>query len=296
MNIYRSLVPLGKKTAVALGYFDGVHKGHKAVIDKTVELAKKMSLTSAVFTFDFSSQRPSGKGFSDIMDFDLKVRVIEKMGIEEYFAIDFSEIFSLEGKDFVDKILSHGCLNAALVCCGSDFRFGQGRNCGVEQLKKLCGPHGIQVFVVDEVYDKGAVSTTRIKRFIETGKIEAAGRLMGRPYITCGAVAESYPFSEVSNCQVVRSFLPLGFVGPKSGEYQGEARVGDETFGAITFVADIGEIKRFESYIVDFDGDPNSLEISLLRAIKTENAEKTEDERIEFIKSEIDRLRMRSYS
>ncbi|MBQ3948511.1 MAG: riboflavin biosynthesis protein RibF, partial [Ruminococcus sp.] len=122
-----------QKRAVALGLFDGVHLGHRAVIKKPAEL-KENGFIPAVFTFDNTSLvRKQGRSIEYIYTDSYKHRLIRSLGIEEVFSEDFQSLKSLSGEEFAEEILCRQ-MRAAHVCCGNDFRFGKNAACGAQEL------------------------------------------------------------------------------------------------------------------------------------------------------------------
>jgi len=235
MDIHKGLTPVGIKTSVALGYFDGMHRGHEEIIKQTIDYAKQMRLCATVFTFDFSDSRPGEKGRGDLFSRETKYREMEKLGIELVVEAPFSEIRNMSGKGFIVNVLGHGCLNAAVVSCGEDFRFGNGRNCGAEVMERFSGSRGIRVNVVPFVVDEGVISTTRIKRLVAAGDIPAAARLLGRPYVIAlpsekKNIGTGINFSTVS--QRVDAALDL----PKFGVYTSRTEVGGVWLDSVTYL------------------------------------------------------------
>ena len=235
MEIHKGLTPVRTKTSVALGYFDGMHRGHMEIMKQTVDYAKRMRLRSTVFTFDFFSARPGEKGFGDLFSKKEKYAEMERLGIDLIVEVSFAEIRGMSGKAFVGKVLGHGCLNAAMVSCGEDFRFGKGRDSDTETMKRLAGSRGIRVNIVPFVIDDGVISTTRIKRLLFAGDVPAAARLLGRPYLidlptVKKEIGVGINFSSTS--QELDSSLEL----PKFGVYRSRALVDGSWLDAVTYI------------------------------------------------------------
>ena len=114
--------PPKKKTAVALGYFDGLHLGHVYVIGKALS---QKELAPAVFTFNCDTTLPKFAKQEDIISFENKREMLEKMGVEYLYAPDYAEVCGLSYEQFVSEILVKK-LNAGFACCGESFRFGKG--------------------------------------------------------------------------------------------------------------------------------------------------------------------------
>ena len=182
MNILNTLAPVGAPngSAVALGYFDGVHLGHRRVLGAAVEYAAAHGLTSAAFTFSL----PGGQSLKGgrILSAGQKHARVAALGITAYMEPPFESFRSLSPEDFVNKILVE-CFAAKAVFCGDNFTFGAYAAGNVDRLKELCAPLGIAVTIVDMAqYGGQTVSSTRIRAALEEGRIEDANAMLGAPY------------------------------------------------------------------------------------------------------------------
>ena len=182
MQIYQSLTPICAPhgSAVALGYFDGVHCGHRAVLGETVDCARANGLTAAAFTFEL----PAGSTLKGgrILSLAQKHARVASLGIEQYQEAPFDAFRSLTPEDFVQKVLVD-CFRARELFCGDNFTFGARAAGNVEQLRALCAPLGIGVHIVPMAqYGGQTVSSTRIRAALEEGRIADANAMLGAPY------------------------------------------------------------------------------------------------------------------
>ena len=182
MNILNTLAPVcaPNGSAVALGYFDGVHLGHRRVLGAAVEYAAAHGLTPAAFTFSL----PGGQSLKGgrILSAGQKHARVAALGITAYMEPPFESFRSLSPEDFVNKILVE-CFAAKAVFCGDNFTFGAYAAGNVDRLKELCAPLGIAVTIVDMAqYGGQTVSSTRIRAALEEGRIEDANAMLGAPY------------------------------------------------------------------------------------------------------------------
>ena len=182
MQLYNTLdgLTLSGGSAVAMGYFDGIHLGHRNVLGSAVDCAHQQGLTAAVFTFSL----PGGDRLKGgrILSSDLKHARMESLGIQAYVEPPFEEIRSLSPEEFVEKVLV-GCFHARAVFCGDNFTFGARAAGNVALLEALCEPLGIAVKVVPMAqYGGRTVSSTRIRAALEEGRIEDANAMLGVPY------------------------------------------------------------------------------------------------------------------
>ena len=182
MQLYNTLdgLTLSGGSAVAMGYFDGIHLGHRNVLGSAVDCACQQGLTAAVFTFSL----PGGDRLKGgrILSSDLKHARMESLGIQAYVEPPFEEIRSLSPEEFVEQVLV-GCFHARAVFCGDNFTFGARAAGNVALLETLCEPRGIAVNVVPMAqYGGRTVSSTRIRAALEEGRIEDANAMLGAPY------------------------------------------------------------------------------------------------------------------
>ena len=291
--------PLNIKTAVAVGYFDGIHLGHRMILKTAEEYAERMGLHSAVFTFDMTAKRISGKGSGDLISAQLKKKLIADLGIDYYVCPAFESICDLSGNEFVDRILSVKCLNAAVVVCGTDFRFGKNRECGVRELAKLCGPYGIQVFPQDPVtLDGEKVSSTRIKTALQKGNIQLVNRLLGYNYSVMGTVINGNHKANELGFPTANIRFPEGCVLPQKGVYISDTDIDGFRFRGITNIGTRPTLTDdtetvVETHLIDFDEDLYGFDITveLLKYIRPEQKFSTVDELVETVKMNIETAR-----
>ena len=291
--------PLNIKTAVAIGYFDGIHLGHRLILQTAVDFAKQMNLCPAVFTFDMSSSRVPGKGSEDLITAKAKKKQISGLGIEYYVCPPFVEIRELSGKEFVDRILSAKCLNAAVVVCGTDFRFGKNRECGIKELAKLCGPYGIQVFPQEPVMlDGERVSSTRIKNALKKGNIQLVNRLLGYTYSVTGTVVHGNHMAHGFGFPTANIMFPKGCVLPQKGVYITDTQVDEFRFRGITNIGTRPTVTDdeeavVETHLIDADEDLYGYEITveLLKFVRPEQKFDSVEELVDTVKMNIESAR-----
>ena len=156
-------------TAIALGFFDGLHKGHRRVILSAVE-QKKNGLLPVCFTFAQSPKEVLGKSSKGaLMTTEDKLKTLESLGIEHTFSPDFKKLMNMSAKDFVEKII-FGDLNAKFVVCGFNYRFGKNGEGDTDLLKKLCDENGTKLKVIEPERDDGDVVSYTYPLACERGK------------------------------------------------------------------------------------------------------------------------------
>ena len=299
MIITDSLQPLGVKNAVAIGYFDGMHRGHMSVLRQALEQAAGYSLSSAILTFDMSRTRSPGKGSRDLTSAGFRQKKAEELGFDYYIDLDFASISDMTEKEFVSRILGRGCLNAAVVVCGENFRFGKGRSGDVKSLRRLCGPYGIRVVSVEPLlYGGDAISTSRIKKLIENGDVATAAKLLGYPYFIEGTVVEGNRLAHTLGFPTANMDLSPSLVCPRRGVYLSRTEVDGQQWKSITNIGvrptvteDV--IPVCETHLVDFEGDlyGKELKTELFKFIRPEKQFSSVEELKETVLQNVDYAR-----
>lgn len=278
METLRTIAPLSKNSAAALGYFDGVHLGHLAVIGAALNKARERTLAPAVLSFDMSSRRARGKGARDLITIAERIRLIEQTGAESLLLPDFSLIADLDCESFVDEILGEGCLSAKYVCCGADFRFGRGREGGAEELRALCEARGIELEIIKEVSAAGGpVSTTRIKEAAAAGDMELAAALLGRPYGLMLEVVKGKRLARRLGFPTINQPFPEDITRPRFGVYASRAVLEGRSYGAISNLGVRPTVREngaaaLETHIFGFEGEAygESVLVELLSFMRDE--------------------------
>lgn len=269
--------PPAEKTAVALGYFDGLHHGHIGVIGAALRQRTERGFSPAVFTFNCDTTLPKFKSPEDIISFENKRERLEKLGVEYLYAPDFAEVCNLAEEDFVSEILK-GRLNAGFACCGRNFRFGLGGHGTPERLQAIGGRYGISVEIVEDVcLDGKLISSSHIRELIRKGEIEEANRLLGYelwfrlPVVYGNGVARTMSFPTINQ------IIPTTNIIPKFGVYGSYVEIGGRQYRGITnigirptVVSGGGTV--METHILDFEGDlyGQNIAISLCRFLRPE--------------------------
>lgn len=277
MRVIKTTERLGEPCCAALGYFDGVHIGHAAVIEAAKKRANELGTELAVFTFYFEGERLPSKGGLDIFAAAERLNRLSRLGVDTVYMLPFSEIRSLTGERFVKKLLCE-TMRAKAVFTGPDFTFGCGGDCDAAELARLCGLSGIEATVCGEVTMDGLkVSSTAIKDLLLAGEIEKANRMLGFDYGFSLPVVEGDKRGRELGYATANQVLPAGVIAPKSGVYASKILIDKEVYNAITnighrptFYADAAGL--IETHIFYFDGDlyGQYLTLSLSRFLREE--------------------------
>ncbi len=265
--------------AVALGLFDGMHIGHRAVISKVLDAD---GLTATVLSF--SDEKTLPKNAARLQTLADRCDCIEKTGADELVLADFSAICTLSPAEFVKNVLKEQ-LHAALVSCGENFRFGSGGTGDVALLKTLCDAEGIRVIVAETVLcDHEPVSSSRIRNALSYGDIPLANRLLGHPFSLGGTVEHGDGRGTALGFPTINLPLKPGFAVPQHGVYLSTVEVDGFVHSALT---NIGVRPTFENNvplcetsIFDYSGDlyAKELRVSLVRFLREERTFSSEND------------------
>lgn len=261
--------------AVALGVFDGLHIGHRAVISAVCGVrhaaATAPFLTSCVFSLtDVPKAHARLTTESEIDD------VCETLGADEWLAVPFADVCSLSPEQFVTDVLHHR-LHAKVVCCGENYRFGKNGAGDAATLVALCRPLDITVRVIPSVnVDGEAVSTTRILEALSGGDMPTVRRLSGRPYRIVQAVSHGNHIGRTWGFPTINQTLPDTAL-PRLGVYASMVVIGGVCHRAVTNVGihpTVGGAPKplAETWIDGFDGDVygDTLAVELVRFLRDE--------------------------
>ena len=204
---------------VALGYFDGVHLGHRAIIDTARREAEERGGCPGVWMI---SSRGGGykKDSPRITCESEKYALLYEAGAKYAVVHAFSEVRGLSGEEFVRLVLKEA-LRVSCVVCGKNFRFGKGASMDSDALRTLCRDAGIDAVVVPHVTDVcgETVSSTKIRRLIAEGEAEAAGLMLGRPYSFTSPVLEGKRLGRTIGFPTINQVPAQGRLLPKNGVY-----------------------------------------------------------------------------
>lgn len=219
MRCYYDLFSGDRPAAVALGFFDGVHKGHRSVIELAVD-QRHNGLLPVCLTFSESPKSViSGKDIPVIMTAGDKVRVLESIGVAKAVFADFRKLMNLSAEQFVRDVLI-GTLNAKKLFCGFNYRFGKNAEGNTELLRKLCAKYHIELVVLPPSEDDGeVVSSTLIKRLISEGSVRRANRLLCGEFGFSSPVEHGKRLGRTLGTPTINQPLIKGLVVPKFGVY-----------------------------------------------------------------------------
>ncbi len=252
---YKPGVQIGEKTAVALGYFDGVHAGHRRLLATAKRVAKEKGLLFTVFTF---SAKVGVKENRLIYSNEQKLSLFESLGVEAVVLTDFADISGISSKDFVLKCLfkDMGC-RAAIA--GFDFRYGKGRTGDIASLKNELSDLGASCVIEPEHKIKGEkISSSKIKELLALGKVEAAREFLGHPYQLICEVEHGRGIGRKLGFPTVNTRLSLDRAELLRGVYRTAVEISGNLYTGVT---NVGTCPTFEernvhaeTYIVGYSG------------------------------------------
>lgn len=277
IDITNSSLPAGEKTAVALGYFDGLHLGHVGVIRAAMG---QPGLKPAVFTFNCDTTLPKFRGPEDIISYENKVELMDKMGVRYIYAPDFAEVCGLTDEEFVRDILVRK-LNAGFACCGRNFRFGKG-GCGTpERLAEIGAKYGMRAEVVQDVcLDGQMISSTRIREHIRRGEIQQANRLLGYDLWYRLPVVRGNEIGRTLSFPTINQIIPDTNIIPRYGVYKSYVEVGGKQYHGVTNIGVKPTVENrhdgsgavMETHIIGYEGDlyGQMIAVALVRFLRPE--------------------------
>jgi len=251
---------LPRETVLTVGIFDGVHLGHRRIVEMVCEAAKRRGWLAAAMTFDPHPAEVVAPGSRPVLltTADQRIELLDSLGLDVLvIADDLRPLFALEPEAFVAEVLA-GTLRAGHVVEGPDWTFGRGRRGDVRLLRELGGRHGFDVTEVPWfVVNDRRVSSTAIRAMLRDGDVSAAAGFLGRRYFADGTVVAGAGRGQAlgvptANIATVNELLPA------TGVYAGSARVGRHTYAAAIFLgraATFGETApTFEAHLIGFAG------------------------------------------
>ncbi len=285
MEILQELIPSPTPTSAALGYFDGVHRGHQAVIAEAVAAAKAQGLRSTVFTLQQSPRvLLLGEKPQNIMTTEDKLSVLEALGVEQVYLIDFAAVRQITAEDFVEKILRDR-FHARHLSCGFNYHFGAGAAGSGEMLEDMCRTYGISVFARPRItFEEMPISSTRIRKSILQGQIEEVNAMLGRPYGFFLPVIHGEQVGRTWGTPTLNQAFPEGLVQPLFGVYASRVTIDGSLWCGVTNIGvrpTVGSRSvLIETWMPDYHGPDlygQTLRVDLLRFIRPERRFDTTD-------------------
>lgn len=285
--------------AVALGNFDGVHRGHREIIKRTVEAARRRSRDAVVYTFDPHPREVlnAAPKVPRITTLTERARILEHLGIDVLILAEFTrEYASQSPRDFIHHILVEE-LGAEDVFIGENYRFGKGRS-GTPQLLKELGPElGFRVHIVPVVMVGDArVSSSRIRDHLLKGDICEANRLLGHEFTVEGRVIHGHHRGHKLGFPTA-NIKPEPKLVPPDGVYAAYCKVNDSLYPAVMNIGSNPTFKdrkvSYEVHLLDFSGElyGTTIKVYLVDRLRGEEAFESVEELRAQIEKDVNRCR-----
>jgi len=267
--------------AVALGTFDGVHLGHRRVIEAALDAGP----TPTVVTFDPHPRTALGNQVELLSTLERRLELIAELGVQETLVVEFNlELARLEPEEFAERLLRP--IGAEVIAAGANFRFGRGRSGDLELLGRL----GFDVRPVPLVE---SASSTQIRRLLRAGEVERAAKLLGRPDEVEGLVVSGDARGGTLGFPTANLRTDPELLVPANGIYAGA--VGEHRAAVSIGVNPHygGDERRVEAFLLDFEGDlyGQRLVVELWQRLREERAFESEQELVEAIAKDVERTR-----
>lgn len=245
-------------TAVALGFFDGVHLAHQKIIQTTVKFRKTRRLIPTVFTFKIDTSIPNKRNVKYILSDESKIEIFKKHGVEQVYIPPFSELADISSTDFFYEVLLKK-FKAKVIICGYDYTYGKGAKGSIDELMELCVQNNIELVVVNPMQaDNVIVSSSLIRDFLVNGELKRANTLLGYNYFIKGVVCYGNQLGRTIGFPTANISLDENQIIPKYGVYRTIVYVDDRVFLGLTNVGVKPTIKGerspiAETYILGLD-------------------------------------------
>ena len=249
------------KTAITLGKFDGVHLGHRKLMNKVLK-AKEDGCIPTVFTFDkFPSQLLKNQQITSVLLEEEKQQLLAELGMERYVLFPFHEkTASMEPEEFVEEILVK-TMKIEKLYVGTDFHFGKGRRGDVFLLDEMAKKHGFYFEVVEKrMYQGDEVSSSRIRNCIAGGHMEDVTAMLGMPYQISGEIIHGRSLGHKIGVPTINQAVPEGKILPRFGVYCANVFIDGKNYQGIANVGSKPTVQDELIYGVEthlFDCDKN---------------------------------------
>lgn len=259
MQTFQEIFPEQQNTAAALGFFDGLHRGHRRVLSLAVK-QEQCGLIPLCLTFTESPKAvTSGKSFSYLMTVEDKLRALEELGIRHTVTADFRSLMYLSAEQFFFDILL-ARLRVRELFCGFNYRFGRNAEGDIVLLQRLCDQNGVGITVVPPETLRGEmISSTVIKRLIVEGDIKTANEMLGERFGVSAEIVHGKQLGRKMGVPTLNQRMNPQLVTPRFGVYaslvtlaNGERYCGVTNIGVKPTVG--GDKPLWETWMPDYCG------------------------------------------
>ena len=271
--------------AVTVGNFDGIHKGHQALINETREISTKNNVESLIFTFSkLPKEIFSPDTVQRLYDNKTKESILSSYKIDTLLSIDFNEIKDFSADFFCEEILIKE-LNARYLIVGENFKFGKDRSGDIEKLREYDSKNAFELIVPElETYDGTKISSSRVRNLLNQGNIIGARECLGRDYMLSGTVVSGEKLGRKLGYPTAN--IKLKYDYPLDGVYLTRTVIDEKSYIGLASLGNKptfnGSEKILEVFILDFDEDiySQNIEVYFLEEIRKQIKFSNEDELI----------------
>lgn len=283
-------------TCLAIGAFDGLHKGHQLIIKQAIKIARKNNYPAAVLSFHphplkiIAGKNPPPA----VVSRRQKISLLAEMGVDYYFEQEFNQEFAhLRAENFINDILIDK-IRVNTIVVGDDFRFAYKNEGNVDILREMGKLHNFKAEIISQLHaSDDRISSTRIRKLLKAGELKQAKKLLGRPYQICGKVIHGKKRGRTMGFPTANLKLEADYALPPEGVYAVKVNIDQQEYiGA----ANLGynptfnnqEIS-FEVYLLDFKKDiyGKRLCVDLIEFIRGERQFKNKEELINQMQQDI---------
>ena len=273
------------KTAIVLGTFDGLHKGHRAVIDKA------RGFYTVAVTFDIPPKVSLGVPTELLMLPQDKADGLKKLGVSEIHALNFSEMANFSPEDFFYYIKDK--FSPSLIACGFNYRFGKDAVGNAKTLKNLCDKNGIEFRCAESVGGEKPISSSELRAMIAAGNVAGANKQIFGGFGFTGQVIHGNSRGKSFGFPTANQAFPRSLVKPLFGVYKSKVIIDGAEYASITNIGVRPTYKTdfigCETFIKDFSGDIYSKKITLkfIGFVRAEKKFSSCEELIKAVKEDI---------
>ena len=292
-----------KPLVLAIGVFDGVHKGHRKLLNEAIQLAEQLDAVPAALTFDPHPRSVLHPAAPVVLLLDLaeRIRLLRQIGMQVAAVADFTPAFAdTDPVDFLEQLFRQVPRLAGVVV-GSQWRFGKGGSGNADLLKKYASEHNFAVSAVPELeINNMTVSASTIRRLIANGELDAAERLLGYRYGITGNVANGYGIAGSKLACPTANIEPSCGVLPPDGVYAGLVTFEEQRYVAAvnigiapTYGRAADTRRRIEAHLLDFSGNlyGKRVHLTLGRYLRSEQCFASEEALRKQIASDVENIR-----
>jgi len=308
MKIHREALPNTLPAAAcAMGMFDGVHLGHRMILDNAIRRAKILGIPSVVFSFANHPQLLLSKTPTQVLsNLSERLKLFEELGFDHALILDFTpELRNLSAEAFVNTILLDA-LHVKHVTVGYDHRFGENRSGTGEVLTQMGDSHGFAVDIIQPVKvamrdnQHQIVSSTLIRKLLTYGDIDQANHLLGRAYTLTGPVVKGFQRGRGIGFPTANLGIESNHLIPALGTYGGAATLNGITYQAVCNIGhsptfeESSPLPRVEVHLLNYDGPDfydESLTIAFTQRLRNEMTFPTVDALIAQIQQDCQQVR-----